>query len=67
MSTPAFAWPEGRRVAVIISVLLETWSEGKAPSYFPRTTPNKPGIPDIAGIKLVPLLIPSWVIWLMAF
>ena len=51
MSTPAFAWPEGRRVAVIVSVLLETWSEGKAPSYFPRTTPNKPGIPDIAGIN----------------
>ena len=43
MSMPAFAWPEGRRVAVIVSVLLETWSEGKAPSYFPRTTPNKPG------------------------
>ncbi len=51
MSKPAFAWPEGRRVAVIVSVLLETWSEGKAPSYFPRTTPNKPGIPDIAGIN----------------
>ena len=51
MSMPAFAWPEGRRVAVIVSVLLETWSEGKAPSYFPRTTPNKPGIPDIAGIN----------------
>ena len=51
MSQPAFAWPEGRRVAVIVSVLLETWSEGKAPSYFPRTTPNKPGILDIAGIN----------------
>ena len=51
MSSQPFAWPEGRRVAVIVSVLLETWSDGKAPSYFPRTTPNKPGIPDIAGIN----------------
>src|SRR4029453_2633337 len=51
MSTSPFAGPKGRRVAVIVSVLLETWSEGKAPSYFPRTTPNKQGIVDIAGIN----------------
>lgn len=51
MNKETFAWPQGHRVAVVVSVLLETWSEGKAPSYFPRTTPNKPGIPDIAGIN----------------
>ena len=51
MSKAAFAWPQGERIAVVVSVLLETWSEGKSPSYFPRTTPNKPGIPDIAGIN----------------
>jgi hypothetical protein len=46
-----FAWPGGRRVAVIVSLLLESWSEGKAPSYFPRTTPLKEGVADLAGVS----------------
>jgi hypothetical protein len=36
-------WPHGNRTAVLVSVLFETWREGHAPSYFPRTTPLKPG------------------------
>jgi peptidoglycan/xylan/chitin deacetylase (PgdA/CDA1 family) len=51
MSNAALAWPNGRRVAVVVSVLLETWSEGKSPTYFPRTTPLPPGSKDIAGIN----------------
>jgi peptidoglycan/xylan/chitin deacetylase (PgdA/CDA1 family) len=51
MSNGVLAWPEGRRVAVLVSVLLETWSEGKSPSYFPRTTPLPPGSKDVAGIN----------------
>lgn len=39
MSLPS--WPKGARVAVLVSVLLEAWSDGKSPSYFPRTTPLK--------------------------
>ena len=33
------------------SVLLETWSDGKSPSYFPRTTPLAAGSKDVAGIN----------------
>jgi peptidoglycan/xylan/chitin deacetylase (PgdA/CDA1 family) len=51
MPKPAFAWPQGKRVAIVVSVLLETWSEGKSPSYFPRTTPLAPGEKDVAGIN----------------
>ncbi|MBM3526757.1 MAG: hypothetical protein FJX62_01575 [Alphaproteobacteria bacterium] len=51
MSNGVLAWPEGKRVAVAVSVLLETWSEGKSPSYFPRTTPLPPGSKDVAGIN----------------
>jgi len=49
MTQSGFFWPGEHRIAVIISFLLETWSEGKAPSYFPRTTPLKPGVADLAG------------------
>jgi peptidoglycan/xylan/chitin deacetylase (PgdA/CDA1 family) len=45
------SWPQGKRVAVVVSVLLETWSDGKSPSYFPRTTPLAAGEKDIAGIN----------------
>jgi peptidoglycan/xylan/chitin deacetylase (PgdA/CDA1 family) len=51
MGTRAFAWPHGKRTAVIVSVLVESWSDGRAPSYFPRTTPLKPGVPDLAGVS----------------
>jgi peptidoglycan/xylan/chitin deacetylase (PgdA/CDA1 family) len=51
MSNGALAWPNGHRVAVVVSVLLETWTEGKSPSYFPRTTPLAPGLKDVAGIN----------------
>ena len=44
-------WPGGKRVAVLVSVLFESWSEGKSPSYFPRTTPLKPGTTDRGGIQ----------------
>ena len=51
MPTPAPTWPNGRRTAVIISVLFETWSEKRSPSYFARTTPLKPGTIDRGGIQ----------------
>ena len=51
MSNGTLAWPKGHRVAVVVSVLLETWTEGKSPSYFPRTTPLVPGAKDVAGIN----------------
>ncbi len=50
MKPPApISWPDGKRVAVLIGVLLETWAEVKSPTYFPRTTPLKPGAVDLPG------------------
>src|SRR6478736_10105305 len=51
MSNGTLTWPKGHRVAVVVSVLLETWTEGKSPSYFPRTTPLPSGSKDVAGIN----------------
>jgi hypothetical protein len=47
----SMAWPGGKPIAVLVSILFETWSEGKAPSYFPRTTPLKPGTVDRGAIQ----------------
>jgi peptidoglycan/xylan/chitin deacetylase (PgdA/CDA1 family) len=49
--TEQFAWPDGHRVAVIVSVLVETWSEARSPTYFPRTTPLRQGTTDLAGVN----------------
>lgn len=49
MTKPAFAWPEGKRIAVAVQVMFEVWSEGKAPSYSVQTTALKPGAVDYSG------------------
>ena len=45
------SWPGGKPIAVLVSILFETWSDGKAPSYFPRTTPLKSGTADRGAIQ----------------
>jgi peptidoglycan/xylan/chitin deacetylase (PgdA/CDA1 family) len=50
MSQSNFEWPRGKRMAVMITVLLETWSEGKAAPYSIQTTSLKPGFVDHSGI-----------------
>ncbi|HEY0179008.1 MAG TPA: polysaccharide deacetylase family protein [Dokdonella sp.] len=47
----ALTLPDGKRVAVCLTVLLETWSEGAAPSYSVQTTPLKSGTVNHAGIS----------------
>jgi peptidoglycan/xylan/chitin deacetylase (PgdA/CDA1 family) len=42
-------WPNGKRVAVAVTVMYETWAEGKAPNYSVQTTHLKPGAVDLAG------------------
>jgi len=42
-------WPNGRRVAVAVTVMYETWAEGKAPTYSVQATHLKPGTVDLAG------------------
>jgi hypothetical protein len=44
-------WPQGTRMVVVLTFLMENWSEGKAPPYSPMTSPPKPGAPDRAGIQ----------------
>lgn len=45
------AWPNQNRIAVLVTVMYEVWSEGKAPPYSPMTTALKPGTPDLLGIS----------------
>lgn len=50
MSGRPFAWPNGKRIAVTVTVMLETWSEGKPPPYGVQATALKPGAVDHGGI-----------------
>ena len=50
MTKSNFEWPNGKRLAVMITVLLETWSEGKAAPYSVQTTSLRPGFVDHSGI-----------------
>jgi peptidoglycan/xylan/chitin deacetylase (PgdA/CDA1 family) len=43
------AWPNGRKVAVSVTVMFETWSEGHAPNYSVQTTHLKTGTVDHAS------------------
>ena len=44
-----FEWPNGARMAVVVTCLLETWTEGKWPPFSVQTTSLKPGTPDHAA------------------
>ena len=44
-------WPNNERLVVLVTVMFEVWSEGKAPPYSPMTTSLKPGTPDLLGIS----------------
>lgn len=43
--------PQAARLTVVLTFLMENWSEGKAPPYSPMTSPPKPGTVDRAGIS----------------
>ena len=42
-------WPNGKKVAVSVTVMFETWSEGHAPNYSVQTTHLKSGTVDHAS------------------
>ena len=44
-------WPGDARVAVVVSVLLESWSQDGHPAYFPRSTPLRAGVHDFAASR----------------
>ena len=45
-----FEWPHKARIAVVVTCLLENWSEGKGPPFSVQTTALKPGTPDRAAM-----------------
>jgi allantoinase len=45
-----FEWPHKTRIAVVVTCLLENWSEGKGPPFSVQTTALKPGTPDRAAM-----------------
>ena len=45
-----FAWPHQARIAVVVTCLLESWSEGRGPPFTVQTTALKPGTPDRASM-----------------
>ena len=47
--TEKLAWPNGKKVAVSVTVMFETWSEGSAPNYSVQTTHLKSGTVDHAA------------------
>jgi peptidoglycan/xylan/chitin deacetylase (PgdA/CDA1 family) len=49
-AAPEFQWPQRQRIAVAVTVMLETWSEGKAPPYGVQASPMKAGTVDLGGI-----------------
>ena len=42
-------WPNGKKLAVSVTVMFETWSEGNAPNYSVQTTHLKSGTVDHAS------------------
>ena len=47
--TQKLVWPNGKKIAVSVAVMFETWSEGSAPTYSVQTTQLRPGTADHAG------------------
>src|SRR6478752_6046180 len=45
-----FSWPNDARIAVVVTCLLENWSEGKGPPFSVQTTALKPGTHDRAAM-----------------
>lgn len=52
MRTDTTTWPGGRKVAVMVTVALELWSEGSWPVYAPMAAAwPLPGVPDTHSIS----------------
>jgi len=49
-SSRGFRWPNDARICVVLSCLLENWSEGKGPPFSVQTTALRPGTPDRASM-----------------
>jgi allantoinase len=45
----SLVWPNGKKIAVSVTVMFEGWTDGKAPTYSVQTTHLKSGTVDHAG------------------
>ena len=45
-----FRWPHDARIAVVMTCLMENWSEGKGPPFSVQTTSLRPGTHDRAAM-----------------
>lgn len=45
------SWPNEARMAVMVTVMFETWPAGKAPPYSPMASPLREGVTDLQGIS----------------
>ena len=51
VTAPPQSWPDGRPLAISISVMLEGWAEGSAPGIGPMGNPLKPGVTDLQALS----------------
>ena len=51
MAKTISSWPYHKKLTVMVTIMFEVWSEGKAPPYSPMTTSLKPGTPDLLVIS----------------
>ncbi|MFM0117155.1 polysaccharide deacetylase family protein [Paraburkholderia nemoris] len=45
------AWPADKGLAVMVTVMFETWPDGKSPPYSPMASPLREGVVDLQGIS----------------
>jgi allantoinase len=52
MTDARFSWPNNKRIAVAVTAMVESWSDGKAPPYYhaARSAGLKSGVIDSAGV-----------------
>lgn len=50
ISQKPFKWPNGAKIAVVVTCLLENWSDDKGPPFSVQTTALKPGTHDRAAM-----------------
>jgi len=51
MEKPLPPWPNGARIAVMVTVMYESWPEGKGPPYGPMASSLKEGTLDLQSIS----------------
>jgi len=51
MQQQPYEWPNGARIAVMVTVMFETWPDGKGPPYGPMASALREGTPDLQSVS----------------